>query len=382
MFELTKPQKQIRKAARAFARGEFDKELAQEMDKKHEFPLKIWEKAADLGFIGIHFAEKHSGGGMGLLENTLIAEEFCRRDSTIGMALTSAGFAAECLVRFAEEKLKSEFLPPVAEGRMLSGAAFTEPGRGGDISDLKTSAVRQNGSWIINGTKTCMTNGGMAGFYVVLCSTDPDAGENRGSSMFLVEADRSGLTIKNSGDKLGARMTAGSEITFEEVSVPSTHLIGKEGRGYDQASRFYTECRLLIAAQSLGIALGAFDRALEYVKGREQFGKKIAQFQITQHKFADMATKIEMARLLTYKTAWDFDKGRKSAHGAAMAKIVSARTALEVADEAIQLHGGYGYMTEYDVERFYRDAKIAELYGGNKEALKNIIGRAVVGKIR
>ncbi len=382
MFELTKPQKQIQKAARAFAKGEFDKELAQEMDKGHAFPTKIWKKAADLGFVGIHFAEKYSGGGMGLLENTLIAEEFCRRDSTIGMALTSAGFAAECLVRFAQEELKAKFLPPVAEGQLLSGGAFTEPGKGIDISDLKTTAIVQDNDWVINGTKICMTNGGEAGFYVVLCRTDPDAEAARGLSMFLVEADREGLTIRNAGDKLGSRMVASAEITFENVRVPATHLIGKQGQGYDQARQFDIECRLLIAAQSLGIALGARDRALEYVKGREQFGKKIAQFQITQHKFADMATKIETARLLTYKTAWDFDKGRKSAHGAAMAKIVSARAALEVADEAIQLHGGYGYMTEYDVERFYRDAKIAELYGGNKEALKNIIGRAVVGKIK
>lgn len=382
MFELTKPQKEIQKAARAFAKGEFDKELAQDMDKKHEFPAKIWKKAADLGFVGIHFAEKHSGGGMGLLENTLVAEEFCRRDSTMGMALTSAGFAAECLVRFAGEELTGKFLPPVAEGQMLSGGAFTEPGRGIDMSDLKTSAVRQGDEWVINGTKTCMTNGGTAGFYVVLCSTDPDAETARGLSMFLVEADRAGLAVRDTGDKLGARMIAGAEITFEDVRVPATHLIGKEGRGYDQTLQFYTEYRLLIAAQSLGIALGACDRALEYVKGREQFGRKIAQFQITQHKFADMATRIETARLLTYKTAWDFDRGRRSPDGAAMAKIVSARTALEVADEAIQLHGGYGYMTEYDVERFYRDAKIAELCGGNKEALKNIIGRAAVGKIR
>ncbi len=382
MFELTKPQKQIQKAAKSFAKGEFDKELAQDMDKKHEFPFKIWTKASDLGFVGIHFAEKHSGGGMGLLENTLIAEEFCRRDSTIGMALTNAGFAAECLVRFADEELQNRFLPPVAEGQMLSGGAFTEPGKGTDISNLKTSAVRQNNGWVLNGTKVCLVNGGVAGFYVVLCCTDPDVGATKGSSMFLVETDRSGLTIKNSGDKLGARMIASAEITFEDVSVPTTHLIGKQGRGYDQTQQFYTECRLQIAAQSLGIALGAYDRATEYVKGREQFGKKIAQFQITRHKFADMATKIEMARLLTYKTAWDFNKERKSAHAAAMAKIVSARAAYEVADEAIQLHGGYGYMTEYDVERFYRDAKIAELFCGNKETLKDIIGKAAIGKIR
>ena len=216
MFELTKPQKQIQKAARAFAKGEFDKELAQEMDKGHAFPTKIWKKAADLGFVGIHFAEKYSGGGMGLLENTLIAEEFCRRDSTIGMALTSAGFAAECLVRFAQEELKAKFLPPVAEGQLLSGGAFTEPGKGIDISDLKTTAIVQDNDWVINGTKICMTNGGEAGFYVVLCRTDPDAEAARGLSMFLVEADREGLTIRNAGDKLGSRMVASAEITFEK----------------------------------------------------------------------------------------------------------------------------------------------------------------------
>lgn len=382
MFELTKPQKEIQKAAMDFARGEFDKELARELDKRHEFPTRIWQKAADLGFIGIHFDEQYSGGGMGLLENTLIAEAFCRRDSTIGMALTGAAFAAECLLRFGDENLKKAYLPRVAEGELLSGAAFTEPDATGDLAAVRATAVSRGAEWVLNGCKTALSNGGAAGFYVVLCRTDPEAGAAKGCSMFLVDADQPGVTSTPAGDRLGARMTAAARIDFSDVRIPETNLIGKLGRGVDQAQQFYSECRLLIAAQSLGMALGAYDRGLEYVKGREQFGKKIAQFQVTQHKFADMLTKIETARLLTYKAAWDFDGGRRKAEQAAMAKIVAARCALEVADEAIQLHGGYGYMTEYDVERFYRDAKIAELYGGNREVLKNIIGRAAVGKIK
>ncbi len=382
-FELTKSQKEIQKAAREFARGEFDKELALEMDKKHQFPTKIWKKACDLGFVGVHFPEEYSGQDLGVLENIIIADEFCARESGIGSAVILSAFASECVLRFGSEELKQKFLPAVAEGQVISGGAFTEPGRGTDLTALDTTAVRDANEWVINGTKTFITNGGLAGFYSVMCQTDAGCQPSyRGISLILVEADRDGVTVTDVGEKLGIHMVAIAELNFKNVRVPASNLIGEEGKGFYQALEFFDESRILVAAQALGTAQGAYNRALAYVKEREQFGRKIAQFQVTQHKLADMATQIELARLLTYKAAWNFDQGGIDPKLTAMAKMYSARTAVEVADEAIQLLGGYGYMTEYEVERFYRDAKIMELYEGSRKTQKNTIARAILGNLR
>jgi alkylation response protein AidB-like acyl-CoA dehydrogenase len=382
-FELGKSQKDIQKAAREFAKGEFDKELALELDRKHEFPRQIWQKAGKLGFIGVHYPETYAGQGLGVMENILIAEEFCARDSGIGSAVILASFAAECVLRFGSEELKQKFLPAVAEGKMLSAGAFTESGHGSDITALDTLAMRHGNEWIINGTKTFITNGGLAGFYCTLCQTDVGCSPSyRGISMILVEADRPGLTTADVGEKMGIHMMATAEVNYKDVRVPAANLIGKEGRGFYQVLEFFDESRILVAAQALGIAQGAFDRALAYVKERQQFGKRIADFQVTQHKLADMATKIELARLMTYKAAWNYDQGRIDPKLTSMAKMYAARTAVEVADEAIQLLGGYGYMTEYEVERFYRDAKITEIYEGTKEIQKNTIASAVLGKLK
>ena len=382
-FELNKSQKEIQKAAREFAKGEFDKELALELDKKHEFPRKIWKKAAELGFIGIHFPEKYCGQGLGIMENILVAEELCSKDSTIGSCVVLSSFASECILRFGSEELKSKYLPMVAEGKVLSAGAFTEPDHGSDITCMNTSAVKDGNEWLINGTKTFITNGGIAGFFTVLCQTDPECKPtHKGLSMILVDAGSKGVSTSDVGHKMGIRMMSTSEVVFKDVRVPVSNLIGKEGKGFYQVLEFFDESRILIAAQALGIAQGAFDRAIAYVKQREQFGKKIAQFQVTQHKLADMATKIELARLMTYKAAWNYDQGRIDPKLTSMAKMYAARTAVEVADEAIQLLGGYGYMTEYEVERFYRDAKITEIYEGTKEIQKNTIASALLGKFK
>ncbi|WP_331457574.1 acyl-CoA dehydrogenase family protein [Desulfosarcina ovata] len=229
-----------------------------------------------------------------------------------------------------------------------------------------------------------ITNGGpLAGFYSVLCQTDPEASPGyRGMSLILVEADRTGVSTTDVGAKMGIRMMHTAEVTFKDVRVPSSNLIGKENKGFYQVLEFFDESRILIAAQALGTAQGAFDRALAYIKSREQFGRKIAQFQVNQHKLADMATKIEMARLMTYKAAWNFDQGRIDPKLTSMAKMAAARAAVEVCDEAIQLLGGYGYMQEYEVERFARDAKITELYEGTREIQKNTIASALLGKLK
>jgi acyl-CoA dehydrogenase len=383
-FELSKEQKEIQKAVREFVKGEFKKDVIEELIEKHEYPVKIWKKAAELGFIGIHFPETYSGMGLGCLENILVAEELTRGDSTVGACLLLADFASEIILHFGNEEQKSKWLPKVAEGECLSCGAFTEPDHGSDITFVNTTAVKDGDEWVINGSKIFITNGGpLAGFYCVLCQTDPEATPGyRGISLILVEADNPGVSAQDVGKKMGITLSYTAEVVFKDVRVPLSNLIGTENKGFYQLLEFFDESRILIAAQALGTAQGAYDRALDYIKQREQFGKKIAQFQATQHKLADMATKIELARLVTYKAAWNFDQGRIDPKLTSMAKMYAARTAVEVADEAIQLFGGYGYMAEYDVERFYRDAKITELYEGTKEIQKNTIASTLLGKIK
>ena len=383
-FELNREQKDIQKAVRDFVKGEFKKDVIEDLIEKHAYPEEIWKKSADLGFIGIHFPEAYSGMGLGCLENILVAEELCRGDSSVGTCLILADFASEIILRSESEDLKAKWLPKIAEGEILCCGAFTEPDHGSDITNVDTTAAKEGDEWLINGSKIFITNAGpLAGCYNVLCQTDPDAIPSyRGLSVILVEADRDGVSFNDVGKKMGMSLSYTAEVNFKDVRVPITNLVGKENRGFYQVLEFFDESRILVAAQALGIAQGAFDRALAYVKQREQFGKKIAQFQVTQHKLADMATKIETARLLTYKAAWNFDQGRIDPKLTSMAKMYAARTAVEVCDEAIQLHGGYGYMQEYEVERFYRDAKITEIWEGTKEIQKNTIASSIVGKIR
>ncbi len=381
-FELSKEQIQIQKAVRDFVKGQFDKSAIAEMEINHQYPHRLWKMAAELGFIGIHFPEEYAGQGLGVLENTLVAEELCRGDSSVGACLILAGFASEIILHFGSSEQKSNWLPKVAEGHVLSCGAFTEPDHGSDITSVNTTAVKDNGEWVIDGSKIFITNGGpRAGFYCVLCQTDPDAKPGyRGMSLILVEADRPGLSTANVGVKMGIKMMDTAEVHFKNVRVPMENLIGEENRGFYQVLEFFDESRILIAAQALGTAQGAFDRALSHVTKREQFGRKISQFQVTQHKLADMATKIEMARLLVYKAAWNYDQKGIDPKLTSMAKAAAARTAVEVSDEAIQLLGGYGYMQEYEVERFARDAKITELYEGTREIQKNTIASYLIGK--
>ena len=383
MFELDRSQIEIQKAARDFARGEFDKNLTLELEEKREYPEKIWKKAADLGFIGIQFSEQYSGGGLGVLEAGLIAEAFCCVDSTMGMALTLAGIGSEAVFRFADNLLKEKMLPKICEGDMFSGIAFSETNHGIDLSSIHPSAVFTGDNLVINGKKTHVANRDTKGVYLVLCKTGlkEDAPKNS-LSMVLVEGNKKGITITDSGKKLGANMMKSARLTFENVTVPATNLVGKDGKGFFQLEKFHNEIKLLTAAQALGTAQGALDRAVRYIKQREQFNRKLAQFEITKHKIAHMATKVALARLITYKAGSLFDKGKADTVLISMAKMTSARAAVEVADEAIQLFGGYGYMKESEVERFFRDAKIAELCFGNQAVQQGIIGEAIIGRIK
>jgi len=381
-FSLSKPQKEIQKAAWEFAKGEFDKEQIMDWSKEQKFPQTLIKKTGQLGFIGIHFPEDIDGGGMGLLENVLVGEAFCRKDSTLGAALMFTGYASECLVRFGDETLKKKFLPQVMSGHAISTGAFSEPNQSEDIRHIHTTAVKNSDNWQITGKKTRVPFGGTAGFYVVLCRTEPNAGPGQGMSLILVEADRKGVSIATPSQKLGGRLMPFADVSFDQVTVPASHLIGTQGKGYHHVQTFFTENRIQIAGLAIGTAQGAFDRALDYVRQREQFGKKLAAFQVTRHKLAAMASKIEAARFLTYYAAWCFDNKKGEPRHAAMAKMTAARAAVEVADEAIQLLGGYGYMTEYEVEHFYRDAKQSEIFQGPPSIQKDIIADSLIGKLK
>ena len=381
-FRLTKDQEAIQKAAREFAKGEFDKEIALEHERTHTFPRSIWKKACELGFLGIHFPEKYGGQDYGIFENALVVEEFCRQDSGIGIAVSLADFGSEIVLRHGTEAQKEKYLIPLTTGDALSSGGFTEPDHGSDITLMNTNALKSGNEYIINGVKTFITNGTIGHFVILLCQTDSEAKPTyRGQSTILVETGTPGYTQTDVGEKMGIKMTSTGELAFNNVRVPVTNLLGTENRGFYQVLEFFDESRIEIAAQALGIGQGAFDRALAYTKERSQFGKKLAQFQVTQHKLADMATKIETARLIVYKAAWNYDQGSIDPKLTSMAKMYAGRMAVEVADEAIQLHGGYGYMLEYEVERFYRDAKIMEIYEGTKEIQKNTIASALLGKL-
>ncbi|MCP4671835.1 MAG: acyl-CoA/acyl-ACP dehydrogenase, partial [Desulfobacula sp.] len=348
-----------------------------------KFPDKIWKKAADLGFIGIQFDEKYSGGDLGIFEAALIAQEFCRIDSTMGMVLTLCSLGSEAVYHFGDKNLKEKFLPKICEGDMRCAIAFSESNHGLDISSINTSAAVKGNGLVLNGQKTHVTDIGTKGFYLVLCKTDlTNDSPEKSLSMILVEADKKNIFIKDSGDKFSLNMMKSAEVVFQGVKVPMSNIVGNQGKGLHQLENFLNEMRIITAAQALGIAQGALDRAVGYIKQRQQFNRKIARFQIIQHKIADMATKVELARVITYKAAFLFDRGTIDTSLISMAKMTATRTAVEIADEAIQIFGGYGYMKETEVERFFRDAKTGELRFGNRAAQQDIIGKAVTGKIK
>jgi len=379
-FELTEEQEDIRRAVREFCEKEFDPELARELDRKEEFPWELYKKAAELGFIGIHFPEEYGGGGYGVLENAIVVEEMCRADSTLGTAIMLGDFSSEIILRFGTEEQKERYLPKIASGEWISAGAYTEPARGSALSErLDTTAVRDGGEWVINGVKTLISNATIAKLIITLCQTDLEVEPPyRGQTLFIVEADTPGVDITKIEDKMGIRASPTGEVAYSDVRVPDEAVVGQLNRGFYHTLQFFDESRVEIAAQAIGIAQGALDRALRYAKERVAFGRPLVQHQAIAHKLAEMATKIEAARLLVYKAAWLIDQEKMDPALTAMAKAYAGRVAVEVCDEAVQILGGYGYIGDYDVERFYRDAKITEIYEGTKEIQLNTIVRYMV----
>lgn len=378
-FELTAEQKDIKRAAREFAQKEFPP-IARECDQKEEFDLKVWQKACELGFVGVFIPETYGGVGLGYLDHCLITEEFWRVDPGCGQAILSTTFGSEMLILFGNEEQKNKYLPPLVSGEAIMASAITEPDAGSDITAAVTTANPEGNGFRISGSKMFITNGNLAQVVLVYCLTDPQASSvhNR-HSVILVETNSPGFQATKIHGKLGIRASNTAELSFKEVAVPASHLIGQPGKGFYQFMEFFNRTRLHICAQAVGVAQGAMEQALRHVKQRKQFGKTLASFQVTQFKLAEMATKIEAARNLYYKAAWKVDHGQVDHGLIAMAKWFSGETAVRAVDEALQMHGGYGYIDEYDIQRFYRDAKILEIYEGTKEMEKQIVARSLLG---
>ncbi|WP_266077852.1 acyl-CoA dehydrogenase family protein [Haladaptatus caseinilyticus] len=380
-FELTKEQQAIRDEVRRFAENEVAP-IAKEYDQEEKYPWEIIDKAAEMGLTGANIPIEYGGAGYSPLEVAIIVEELFAVDAGIGLCITSTAFGGDAIREFGTEEQKEEYLTPVAEGEAVMGTAISEPDTGSDVSSVSTSAEKDGDEWVINGNKMWITNGSIGDFFVVMCKTDPEA-EDRysGFSQIIVEADRDGFEADKITGKLGIRASDTAELIFDDVRVPEENLVGTRGMGFLQLMQFFDETRTAVAAQGVGIAKGACEQALSYAEEREQFGRSISDFQAIQHKLADMHTKTEAARNLTYKSAWSVaNEGGQLTQLASMAKEFSSRIAVECADEAVQIHGGAGYVNDFDAERFYRDAKITQIYEGTTEIQKNIIARELLGK--
>jgi len=378
-FELSNRQKHIRTAAREFAEGELAG-IGQECDVKETFPRELITKAAQLGFIGSFIKKEYGGLGLGFLEHAVIMEEFWRADPGLGQVLGSLSFGAEEVQLFGSEDQKKKYLPPVVKGEKIIGFSITEPEAGSDTASATTSAEKVGDEYVINGNKVMITNGTLANYLLVYCLTHPHiSSKSKRHSIFLVETDREGYRADSLHGKMGIRASDTASVYFNNVRVPAGNLVGTEGNGFFQLMKFFDHSRSYVAAHGVGLAQGAMEQAIQYVKKRKQFGQTLASFQVTQFKIAEMATLIETARALTYRACWNLDRGTADTQMSAMAKWWACNVAVRVVDEALQLHGGYGYIGDYPIERFYRAAKILEIYEGTKEVDKMTIGRRILG---
>jgi len=380
-FEVPEEIEQVREEIRRFGENEIDP-VATEYDEEEKYPWEVMDKAQEAGLLGSNVPIEYGGVGYSPVENAILVEELFSIDPGIALCITSTAFGADAIIEFGTEEQKEEYLAPIAEGDAIMGAAISEPDVGSDVSSVSTRAEKDGDEWVINGNKMWITNGTVGDYFVVLCDTNPDASSRySGFSQIIVESDRDGFEADKITGKMGIRASDTAELIFNDVRVPEENLVGTRGAGFMQLMQFFDETRTMVAAQGVGIAKGAYERALEYAQQREQFGQPIAEFQAIQHKLADMATKTEAARQLTYKSAWSVEnKDGQLTSLASMAKEYASRIAVEVADEAVQTHGGSGYVNDFDVERFYRDAKITQIYEGTTEIQKNIIARELLGK--
>jgi acyl-CoA dehydrogenase len=380
-MELTTEQKDITKAAREFAEKEF-RDRAKEFDEKEDFDPSIARRAAENGFIGVFIKEEYGGAGLGFLEHSLITEEFWRVDPGCGQALCSCSFGSEMIQTFGTEEQKRRYLPAIAAGDAMIGTAVTEPDAGSDVTMVKTRAEKRGDRYILNGSKMFITNGCVARYLLVYVLTHPEAKDvHKRFSVILLDTSTPGYAAAKIHGKMGIRASNTAEVSLSDVEVPVDNLIGQEGRGFYQLMDFFNKTRNHVAAQGVGLAQGALEMALAHIKKRKAFGGTLSRLQGIQFKIAEMVTRIEAARSLYWRAAYLLDKGKLDPALVSMAKWYAGETAVYVANEALQLHGGYGYIAEYDIQRFYRDAKIIEIYEGSKEVEKAVIANELLRRI-
>lgn len=376
-FELTEDQQQIKMSVREFAEAEIAPHV-MEWDETQHFPIELIPKLAELGLMGVIFPEEYGGAGMGYVEYATIIEELSRVDGSVGISVAAHNsLCSNHIYMFGTEKQKQKYLIPLAQGKHLGAWGLTEANAGSDASGTRTTAVKQNGNWVVNGSKNFITHAIHADTCVAVASTDRSKG-NKGITTFIFEKGMKGFAPDKKENKLGLRASETASVVFQDCHVPDENRLGDEGEGFIQAMQVLDGGRISIAALAVGIAQGAFESAVRYAKERVQFGRPIAEFQAIQFKLADMAMQIEAARLLMYRAAFLKDRGKKVTKEASMAKLYASEMSVKVCEEAIQIHGGYGYTKDYPPEKYWRDSKLCTIGEGTSEIQRMVIARQLL----
>ncbi|WP_049922516.1 acyl-CoA dehydrogenase family protein [Halopiger djelfimassiliensis] len=377
-FSLSDEHTAIRDAVREFGENEIEP-VAEKHDREGTYPEALREKAAEYDFVAPTIPIEYGGAGMDKLSSTIVTEELWRADPGIGSAVGSAGFGTDMILEFGDEWMKAEWLPRIAAGETASCSMISEPAHGSNVAGIETVAEKDGDEYVLDGSKMWITNGTVADVGVAMAKTSPGEG-HRGITAFLVEMDADGVRTEKIDNKLGIRASDLAEVVLDEVRVPEENVIGEVDRGFYQLMEFFASGRTNVAAQAVGAAQGALDAAIEYANQREQFDQRISEFQAIQHKVAEMATKVEAARSLTYRAATQVEQENQeiAAQYSSMAKLFASEISVEVADEGVQIHGGSGYVTDYPAERYYRDARITKIYEGTSEIQKNIIADRIL----
>jgi len=373
-FRLTEELQMLKDMAYKFGQTEMVP-IAHEADEKEQYTPEVRMKAAENGLLGAWIPEEYGGAGVGFLGHAIITEELSKACIGIGLNLYGACFGAQNIFNYGTQEQKKKYLPPICTGEYVFAGAYTEPNAGTDVAGYKTRAVRDGKDWVINGTKMFITNGTCSTHMIVQAITEADAKKHSSFSQILVPCDTKGVTRTKLHGKLGLRASDTAEIALEDVRVPQANLVGTPGKGFYQLMHFFDITRIMIAAQALGLSEACLSASVKYAKDRTVFGAPLGSYQITMQKLTEMAIKIEALRGFVYKSAWLVDNGTPDYTLAAMGKYLGGQTAVFCANAGVEIHGGYGYMEEYDVQKWYRDAKILELYEGTKEAEIMTIGK-------
>ena len=380
-FTLTDEQRALRQMAREFALKEFPA-YSKESDDQEKFPEELMKKAGQQGILGVMLPPPY-GPGLGMLDNCVIAEELNAVDAGLALCIFAADFGTEAIIRLGTQEQKDRWLTGITTGERVSGAAISEAGAGSDVAGASCTAVKKGDHYVVNGAKMWITNGERADYFITLVQTNPQAPKPHARfSLLVIDRNTPGFKSNKIHGKLGVRASDTSELQFTDCKVPAANLLGEEGKGFYYVMEFFNNTRIGVAAQGVGIAQGALNLATQYAQQREAFGAPIASLQAIQFKLAEMATRVETARLLTYKAAWLNDQGKPNPQASSMAKWWAGRAACENADECVQILGGMGYVDEMPAEKYYRDAKITEIYEGTKEVHKLIIARSLLGRIK